>query len=106
MLRRNNTARALQLVVCNRCTPALVQTRSLAGVAKVEELDLTVHSGPPAVPRTTPLREMGVLYAPGTPSPSESVSTIAPIKVEGMIAKCDGGGGPLGHPIEFVKLSR
>eukprot|EP00188_Purpureofilum_apyrenoidigerum_P001249 Plantae.Rhodophyta-Purpureofilum_apyrenoidigerum.ctg16703.p1 GENE.Plantae.Rhodophyta-Purpureofilum_apyrenoidigerum.ctg16703~~Plantae.Rhodophyta-Purpureofilum_apyrenoidigerum.ctg16703.p1 ORF type:complete len:121 (+),score=11.94 Plantae.Rhodophyta-Purpureofilum_apyrenoidigerum.ctg16703:105-467(+) len=28
----------------------------------------------------------------------------APIEVQGNMATCDGGGGPLGHPIEYIRL--
>ena len=29
-----------------------------------------------------------------------------PIVVDGYVAVCDGGGGALGHPIEFIQLNR
>ena len=29
-----------------------------------------------------------------------------PIVVDGHVAVCDGGGGALGHPIEFIQLNR
>ena len=110
MLRSLRVAQGLRLSLrAPRALPApraLLQVRSLASPATVQELDLTVHSGPASVARTEPLLEMGVCYPAGTPSPAESAASIAPILVEGMIAKCDGGGGPLGHPIEYIKLSR
>jgi NADH dehydrogenase (ubiquinone) Fe-S protein 6 len=28
------------------------------------------------------------------------------IKVPGPVATCDGGGGPLGHPIEYIQIDR
>ena len=40
------------------------------------------------------------------PSPSKSIDSIPPIVVHGTIAKCDGGGGPLGHPVEYIRLPR
>lgn len=34
------------------------------------------------------------------------VQSAAPIKVSGPVAICDGGGGPLGHPIEYIQVKR
>ncbi|KAL3822676.1 hypothetical protein ACHAXA_009558 [Cyclostephanos tholiformis] len=34
----------------------------------------------------------------------ELVNAVPVIKVDGNIAVCDGGGGALGHPIEYIKL--
>lgn len=31
-------------------------------------------------------------------------SQVPPIGVDGDVAICDGGGGSLGHPIEYIKL--
>lgn len=42
-------------------------------------------------------------YEAGVPSPMESTLSIEPIVVDGTVAKT--GGGPLGHPIQFIKLS-
>merc|ERR1712086_154383 len=33
------------------------------------------------------------------------IALVPPIEVAGMTAKCDGGGGPLGHPLEFIQLN-
>lgn len=46
-----------------------------------------------------------VLYAPGQPSPQESIDSIPVIPVQGHLAICDGGGGALGHPIEYIQLN-
>lgn len=46
-----------------------------------------------------------VLYAPGQPSPQESIDSIPVIPVAGHMAICDGGGGALGHPIEYIQLN-
>lgn len=35
----------------------------------------------------------------------ELVNKIAPIKVKGSVAVCDGGGGVLGHPVEYIQLA-
>jgi NADH dehydrogenase (ubiquinone) Fe-S protein 6 len=32
------------------------------------------------------------------------VNAVPVIEVDGTIAVCDGGGGALGHPIEYIKL--
>ena len=32
------------------------------------------------------------------------VDKVPPIKVKGSIAVCDGGGGSLGHPVEYITL--
>ena len=61
--------------------------------------------GPSHIKRAEPLHEMGVFYPPGQPSPQECISTIPPIKVDGHLAVCDGGGGALGHPIEYIQLN-
>ena len=93
--------------------PALAaRSRSMAGVAKAEYVDVDpvnketpmLFQGPPSVVRTEPLEEMGVLYQPGVPSPRESIESVPPIEIDGFIAKCDGGGGPLGHPVEYIKV--
>lgn len=34
----------------------------------------------------------------------EKIQETAPIEVDGNVAVCNGGGGPLGHPIEYIKL--
>jgi hypothetical protein len=47
--------------------------------------------------------EMGVRYAPGVPSPMESVLSQEPIVVDGPLALT--GGGDLGFPKQFIKLS-
>jgi NADH dehydrogenase (ubiquinone) Fe-S protein 6 len=36
----------------------------------------------------------------------ELVHKIAPIEVDGEMAICDGGGGALGHPLEYISLAR
>eukprot|EP00735_Rhodelphis_limneticus_P005171 TRINITY_DN16918_c0_g1::TRINITY_DN16918_c0_g1_i1::g.29581::m.29581 TRINITY_DN16918_c0_g1::TRINITY_DN16918_c0_g1_i1::g.29581 ORF type:complete len:132 (-),score=1.37,sp/Q9M9M6/NDUS6_ARATH/54.41/1e-15,zf-CHCC/PF10276.4/8.9e-16,COX5B/PF01215.14/0.035,PolC_DP2/PF03833.8/0.14 TRINITY_DN16918_c0_g1_i1:62-415(-) len=34
------------------------------------------------------------------------IDDVAPIEVEDRVVACNGGGGALGHPIEFIKLDR
>jgi len=34
----------------------------------------------------------------------ELISKVEPIEVEGDMAVCDGGGGALGHPLEYIKV--
>ena len=34
----------------------------------------------------------------------ELIQKVPPIEVEGDIAVCDGGGGALGHPLEYIKV--
>ena len=87
------------------CLPCVRTPIRLASAAAPQELDLTVHEGPAAVARAEGVLEMGVLYPPGVPTPLECVNSIQPISVTGTVAKCDGGGGPLGHPVEFIKLN-
>ena len=36
----------------------------------------------------------------------ELVHKVPPIEVQGDMAVCDGGGGALGHPIEYISLAR
>mmetsp|Transcript_12089 Transcript_12089/g.23115 ORF Transcript_12089/g.23115 Transcript_12089/m.23115 type:complete len:136 (+) Transcript_12089:119-526(+) len=36
----------------------------------------------------------------------ELVHKIPPIEVDGEMAVCDGGGGALGHPLEYISLAR
>ncbi len=109
--------------------PAALQVRGLAGSVKIQETALDDVIAPFEVERTEPLHEMGVLYPPGVPSPMESVLSDPPIVVDGLIAKTGApekataprprapealtlsrgvaraGGGPTGHPIEYIKLS-
>lgn len=34
----------------------------------------------------------------------ERISRVPPIVVDGHLAVCDGGGGALGHPVEYIQL--
>ncbi|KAL9189023.1 hypothetical protein ACHAXT_011513 [Thalassiosira profunda] len=34
----------------------------------------------------------------------ELIQKVPPIEVEGDMAVCDGGGGALGHPLEYIKV--
>ena len=36
----------------------------------------------------------------------ELIQKVPIIEVEGEMAICDGGGGPLGHPLEYISLQR
>jgi len=78
--------------------------RCMAGSAAPQEVDLSVYKGPSIVARLEPKIEMGVRYEVRVPSPQESIDMIPPIVVSGTLAKCDGGGGALGHPVEFIRL--
>merc|ERR1712153_286873 len=33
------------------------------------------------------------------------IAAVPAIEVHGSVAKCDGGGGPMGHPLEFIQLN-
>ena len=59
--------------------------------------------GPAEVERTEEKLEMGVLYAPGVPSPMEGAHYNEPIVVDGLVAKTGGDG--LGCPVQYIKLS-
>ena len=82
---------------------ALLQVRGLAGPTKVQITELDDVMAPFEVERDEPLLEMGVLYPPGKGSPMESVLSEPPIVVDGVMVKT--GGGPTGHPIEYIRLS-
>eukprot|EP00741_Cyanophora_paradoxa_P022377 tig00021462_g21603.t1 len=41
-----------------------------------------------------------------TKSPMELIAEVPPIEINGRVAACDGGGGPLGHPIEYIVLDK
>eukprot|EP00320_Phaeocystis_rex_P014799 CAMPEP_0119058066 /NCGR_PEP_ID=MMETSP1178-20130426/2422_1 /TAXON_ID=33656 /ORGANISM="unid sp, Strain CCMP2000" /LENGTH=179 /DNA_ID=CAMNT_0007038959 /DNA_START=39 /DNA_END=578 /DNA_ORIENTATION=- len=90
--------------LCLRAShPVALRMRGMAGAVKVQETGLADVIAPSEVARTEPLHEMGVLYPPGTPSPMEAVLADPPIIVDGLLAKT--GGGPTGHPIEYIRLS-
>lgn len=36
----------------------------------------------------------------------ELIHKVQPIYVDSTVAVCDGGGGALGHPIEFIELNK
>lgn len=36
----------------------------------------------------------------------ELVHLVPPVEVDGDMAVCDGGGGALGHPLEYISLER
>ena len=80
-----------------------VSAPARGGAVSVQVTELKDVLGPEEVERTEPLLEMGVLYQPGVPSPMESVLNKPPIVVDGTMVKT--GGGPLGHPIEYIQLS-
>ena len=98
-----STGRALAQVA-SRARPAAVRVREMSGPVKVSETGLLDVIAPYEVARTEPLHEMGVLYPPGTPSPMEAVLADGPVIVNGVMAKT--GGGPTGHPIEYIRLSQ
>ena len=79
-------------------------TRGLAGPVKVYECDQEQIYGPAEVARAEERLEMGVLYAPGVPSPMEGAYHNEPIVVDGLVAKTGGGG--LGNPVQYIKLSK
>jgi NADH dehydrogenase (ubiquinone) Fe-S protein 6 len=39
-------------------------------------------------------------------TPMEFIAEVAPIVVDATTAVCDGGGGALGHPIEYIQLNK
>ena len=102
-IRAASTGRALAQVA-SRARPATLRVREMSGPVKVSETGLLDVIAPYEVARTEPLHEMGVLYPPGTPSPMEAVLADGPVIVDGVMAKT--GGGPTGHPIEYIRLSQ
>ena len=102
-IRAASTGRALAQVA-SRARPAALRVREMSGPVKVSETGLLDVIAPYEVARTEPLHEMGVLYPPGTPSPMEAVLADGPVIVDGVMAKT--GGGPTGHPIEYIRLSQ
>mmetsp|Transcript_23361 Transcript_23361/g.38430 ORF Transcript_23361/g.38430 Transcript_23361/m.38430 type:complete len:102 (-) Transcript_23361:66-371(-) len=38
-------------------------------------------------------------------TPMELIAEVPPKEVSGRVAACDGGGGSLGHPIEYITLT-
>lgn len=99
-LRIASTGRALAQVP----RLAALRVREMSGPVKVSETGLLDVIAPYEVERTEPLHEMGVLYPPGVPSPMEAVLADGPVIVDGVMAKT--GGGPTGHPIEYIRLSQ
>ena len=93
------------MLALRRCS--LVQlsrsSRALAGPAKVHECDVEAIHGTSSVARAEPMKEMGVLYQPGQPSPLEGTLSIETIVVDGLVAQT--GGGSLGSPKQMIKLS-
>lgn len=69
----------------------------------VHEVSQETVYGPSEVARTEDKLEMGVLYAPGVPSPMEGAHYNEPIVVDGLVAKT--GGAALGCPVQYIKLS-
>ena len=102
-IRAASTGRALAQVA-SRARPAALRVREMSGPVKVSETGLLDVIAPYEVARTEPLHEMGVLYPPGVPSPMEAVLADGPVIVDGVMAKT--GGGPTGHPIEYIRLSQ
>eukprot|EP00967_Tisochrysis_lutea_P050106 scaffold61539_cov32-Tisochrysis_lutea.AAC.1 len=75
----------------------------MAGPAKVLVVPQAPFDGPASVERKEPVIEMGVRYEAGVPSPMESVLSQEPIVVDGLMTMT--GGGALGFPKQFIKLS-
>mmetsp|Transcript_25950 Transcript_25950/g.79876 ORF Transcript_25950/g.79876 Transcript_25950/m.79876 type:complete len:99 (-) Transcript_25950:257-553(-) len=44
-------------------------------------------------------------WNPHRSNAEELIAKVPVIKVKGNIAVCDGGGGALGHPIEYIQLN-
>merc|ERR1712216_974881 len=61
--------------------------------------------------RTTALETTYPAPTVGTPCPvfksdaEARIALIPPIAVSSSTARCDGGGGPLGHPVEYIQLN-
>lgn len=54
-----------------------------------------------AVPEDTDLEEVRSKWGSNA---MDLITDTPVIEVDGVVAICDGGGGALGHPIEYIKL--
>ncbi|KAJ8904378.1 hypothetical protein NDN08_000897 [Rhodosorus marinus] len=61
----------------------------------------TLHTPLGSVPEGTSREEVRSKWHSNA---MDLVDEIKPVAVEGRVATCDGGGGALGHPIEYIKL--
>ncbi len=60
----------------------------------------------PRPPPRFPLRSQLPPHNPHQSNAEELVAKVPVIEVAARVALCDGGGGAMGHPIEYVQLDR
>eukprot|EP00871_Galdieria_phlegrea_P003728 jgi/Galph1/4356/GphlegSOOS_G2949.1 len=61
----------------------------------------TLHRPLGVVPEGTDLEQVREKWQSDA---MELISKVPPTVVDGVVAACNGGGGPLGHPIEYIRL--
>lgn len=88
-------ARSVKTVVC-ACKPRAAMVRSFA--AKVSAKQPTEASENSA--------NSPHLHGQFRSNAEKRVKEIPVIEVEGNLAVCEGGGGSLGHPIEYIQLDK
>ncbi|OLL22929.1 Lactobacillus shifted protein isoform B [Neolecta irregularis DAH-3] len=81
--------------------------QSIPAEAPNRNLTWSLSQRPKAEAMTGPRFEQTDMAA--QPNPSAAIELIArePVRiVQGRIARCDGGGGPLGHPAVFINIDK
>ena len=71
-----------------------------------------LRASPRALPLQQPIRSFGAIHEEGKwkegpfrSNAEELVAKVPVIEVDGPVAICNGGGGALGHPVEYIQLN-
>mmetsp|Transcript_4587 Transcript_4587/g.6326 ORF Transcript_4587/g.6326 Transcript_4587/m.6326 type:complete len:113 (+) Transcript_4587:76-414(+) len=59
----------------------------------------------PVLSRSIAIATSPYVDGPHRSNAEELIAKIPPIEVNGTVAVCDGGGGALGHPLEYIQLN-
>merc|ERR1712072_1038333 len=85
-------------------SPAALRACSSITVPHARATDLSVtHGGDPHSVYKLP--DVGSVCPVFKSDAEARIALIAPIKCKTSTARCDGGGGPLGHPVEYIQLN-
>ncbi len=83
---------------------AVVRTSAVAGSSASARVmgGVSVVRAMSAAP--TPVIVTKPAYRPAR-TPEDMIASIPVIEVDGNVAVCNGGGGALGHPVEYIQLN-
>ena len=88
-----------RLLKCGKCSPKKALRLLSSNSVKAPE-------GPDCLVRFGALRPSPYEHGHHRSNAEELVNKVPVIMVDGFEAVCDGGGGALGHPIEYIQLNK